>query len=102
MTAGTEKENVMRKKIYEIDRGPQYYGPRELETGVNFRLPKPVRWSQRTRSLWSGVPPEDLPTLTGADINWRGIDQELGDETTLTVAVAVLIGEMAEEMESKA
>lgn len=34
--------------------------------------------------------------MTGADIVWDGLDQQLGEESSLTVAAAVLIEEVGE------
>lgn len=80
---------------YQIAQGNQFHGSARIEKQVNRRLPNPVRWSRKTRSLVSdGIAPEDLPTLTGKDIDWTGLDQRLGEESSLTVAAAILIEEM--------
>lgn len=36
--------------------------------------------------------------MTGADIDWDGLDQQLGEESSLTVAAAVLIEEIGEPL----
>lgn len=83
---------------YEIASGIQFHGPARIEEEVNRRLPNPIRWSRRTRSLVSdGIAPEDLSTMTGQDIDWIGLDQRLGEESSLTVAAAILIEELVEE-----
>jgi len=63
---------------------------------VQRRLPEGIRWSPATREIVSdGTPPEELRPMTGADIDWSGLDQELAEETSFTVAVEILIEEVA-------
>src|SRR5690606_21110431 len=91
--SGTTLGDTM--KTFPITEGPQFAGDRSLAESVNARLPKGIRWSPATRELVSdNLPIEDREPLTAADIDWAGLNQELGEESSLTVGSAVLIEEL--------
>ncbi len=89
----------MAVKVFPIAEGVQFAAldwkmPATLDE-VNRRLPDGIRWQPKTRELLSvGEPVRNRRPMTGADIDWSALDQELGEETSLPVAVAVLIEEV--------
>lgn len=89
-------------KTFPILEGPQFAQldwPAETIPEVNRRLPEGIRWSPVTRELVSDhMPIEERRPMTGADIDWDGLDQQLGEESSLTVAAAVLIEEIGEPL----
>lgn len=85
--------DVALYQVYELSPAPadaSAYTAAE----ANRRLPGDLRWSPVTSELVTMTPPEDLPKFTAADIDWRGLDQKLGDETSLKTGVEILILEV--------
>lgn len=89
-------------KTFPITEGPQFAQldwPAETIPEVNRRLPEDIRWSPVTRELVSDhMPIEERRPMTGSDIDWSGMDQQLGEESSLTVAAAILIEEVGEPL----
>lgn len=68
----------------------------DLKYAVDVRLPDGLSWSFITSEVISkDVAPEDLDHMTAADIDWSGLDQQLGDESSFLVGVSELIGELS-------
>lgn len=89
-------------KTFPIQQGIEFSQldfPAETIPEVNRRLPDGIRWSPVTRELVSDhMPIEERRPMTGSDIDWSGMEQELGEESSLTAAAAVLIEEVGEPL----
>ena len=70
----------------------------EIEAEVTRRLPDGLRFVFGSVVLdVEDLPFDDeIPHLTGADLDWTGLDQELGDESTFRAAVEELVFEVSD------
>ena len=81
----------MKQMIFESDITPAT--STEVEAEVNRRIPTGLRFVRGSVFLEAADLPfdDEVPRFTGADIDWSGLDQELGDESPFRAAIAELV-----------